>query len=471
MLTHSAETTVTSMSQITDFHAWLESELPGLLSAHNVPAASVGLTFAGETITHASGLLSTRTGVEADTESVFQIGSITKVWTATLIMQLVDEGMIELDAPVQRYLPGFAVSDAAASSRITVRHLLTHTGGFSGDGDVDTGRGDDAIEKLIPFLSSCRQLFAPGEMFSYNNAGYSVLGRIVEVQRGMHYNAALQRFLSEPLGLTGVAPTAYEAILARAAVGHLQADLTIAPVPTPVWALDSSNAPAGATLAMTARDLLGFARLHVAGGAGPDGTRVLSARSVAEMQSRQVELPTLGFLGDAWGLGWSITDTDAGPVVGHDGGTMGQNAFLRIVPGVDFAVALLTNGGNPIPLYQAIVVKALEDFTGLVLPALPTPSVERPPVRAERYLGTYGSEVTDTTIRQDSDGRLWMDRRMKGSFSDLQTPDAIELVHLSGDSFIADEPLLGVYLVHTFVGADSRGRSRFLHTGRADART
>lgn len=458
------------MSQMTEFQSWLVTALPPLLSAHNVPAASVAVYFQGQTITHADGVLSTKTRVEADTETVFQIGSITKVWTAALIMQLVDEGVVDLDATVRRYLPDFAVSDESASAQITVRQLLSHTAGFSGDGDVDTGRGDDAIEKLMPFLSSCRQLFAPGEMFSYNNAGYSVLGRIIEVLRGMPYNAALRRYLIEPLGLRDVAPSAWEAILFRAAVGHLQADLTVPPVPTPVWALDSSNAPAGTTLAMTAPELLGFARLHISGGTAPDGSRVLSARSVAEMQFRQVELPPLGFMGDAWGLGWTITDTDTGPVIGHDGGTLGQNAFLRIVPGVDFAVSLLTNGGNPMALYRAIVVKAVQDFTGVVIPEFPTPAVERPPVQADRYLGTYTSEVTDTTIRQDDDGRLWMDRRMKGSFADLQTPNAIELVHFTGDSFIADEPLLGVYMVHSFLGADEDGRARFLHTGRADVR-
>lgn len=458
------------MSQIAEFRSWLADELPRLLTAHNVPAASVGVYFRGDTVTQAAGILNARTGVEADTESVFQIGSITKVWTATLIMQLVDEGLIDLDETVRRYLPGFSVADDDASARITVRQLLSHTAGFSGDGDVDTGRGDDAVEKLMPFLSSCRQLFAPGEMFSYNNAGYSVLGRIVEVLRGMPYNAALRRHLIEPLGLTDVAPTAYEAILFRAAVGHLQADLTVPPVPTPVWALDSSNAPAGALLAMTARELLGFARLHVSGGLASDGSRVLGARSVAEMQTRQVELPPLGFMGDAWGLGWAITDTDAGPLIGHDGGTMGQNAFLRIVPGADFAVCLLSNGGDPISLYRAIVARAVEEFTGVVVPPFPVPSPERPPVRADRYLGTYSSEVTDTTVRQDADGRLWMDRRMKGTFADLQTPDPIELVHHTGDTFIADEPLLGVYMLHTFLGDDGKGRARFLHSGRADVR-
>lgn len=70
-------------------------------------------------------MLNRATGVEVTTDSLFQIGSITKVWTASLLMQLVDEGLLDLDAPVRRYLPGFRVADEGASARMTVRHLLS----------------------------------------------------------------------------------------------------------------------------------------------------------------------------------------------------------------------------------------------------------------------------------------------------------------------------------------------------------
>jgi CubicO group peptidase (beta-lactamase class C family) len=170
-------------------------------------------------------------------------------------------------------------------------------------------------------------------MFSYNNAGYCVLGRIVEVLREKPFDACVREHLFTPLGLTHAANGADEAILYRAAVGHIEPAPGADPQPAPVWSLMRSNAPAGAMLAMRPRDLLAFAQMHVDGGKAADGTRVLSAESVAAMQQRQVELPYLGLMGDAWGLGWEQFDWSGGPVIGHDGSTIGQNAFLRIVPG------------------------------------------------------------------------------------------------------------------------------------------
>ena len=96
------------------------------------------------------------TGVEATTDSVFQIGSITKVWTATVAMQLVDEGLLDLDAPVADVLPELRLADPDVAKRVTMRHLLTHTSGIDGDVFTDTGRGDDCLEKYVAQLARGR---------------------------------------------------------------------------------------------------------------------------------------------------------------------------------------------------------------------------------------------------------------------------------------------------------------------------
>lgn len=341
------------MGDLDGVHAWLSERLAELAAEHQTPGAAAAVLADGETTAAAYGVLSKATGVEVTTDSVFQIGSITKVWTATLIMQLVDEGRLDLDTPVRRYLPEFRVADEQASAQVTVRQLCSHISGFEGDIFTDTGRGDDAVEKYLATITEVPQLFSPGERFSYNNAGYVVLGRIVEVLRDKPYNVALREQLVGPLGLTHAATDAYEAILHRAAVGHIKPDPDGEPVPAPAWALVSSNAPAGALLAMSPADLLRFARMHLEGGG-----EVLSAAAVKSMQQRQVDLPYLGMLGDAWGIGWEIFDWDGGTVIGHDGGTVGQSAFLRVVPAAGVAVALLTNGGDPLPIYREIVGRA-----------------------------------------------------------------------------------------------------------------
>ncbi|MEU7163897.1 serine hydrolase domain-containing protein [Streptomyces morookaense] len=129
-----------------------------------------------------------------------------------------------------------------------------HTSGIQGDLFHDPGRGDDAVEKYLPALAGAAQVHQPGELFSYCNSGYVVLGRLVEVLRGKPFDAVLRERLADPLGLTHVATNADEAILFRAAVGHIEREPGAGFVPTPIWALPASNAPAGSRLAMSARD-------------------------------------------------------------------------------------------------------------------------------------------------------------------------------------------------------------------------
>ena len=260
----------------------------------------------GEVIDRAAGVLSTATGVEATTDSLFQIGSITKVWTTTLVMQLVDEGLLELDAPVRTYLPDFHIADESAAAAITVRMLLCHTAGFEGDIFTDTGRGDDCVEKYVATLHDLPQLFAPGERFSYNNAGFCVLGRIVEVLRGKAYDECLAEYLFAPLGLQHAAAGPYEAILHRAAVGHIrpEPDSDSGPraglVPDPVQrtgrrrARDEPARPADVRAYPSQRRHgaerdSGVERRRRQGDAGDPG-------AAAEARA----------MGEAWGLGWEV---------------------------------------------------------------------------------------------------------------------------------------------------------------------
>jgi CubicO group peptidase (beta-lactamase class C family) len=458
------------MSKLPELAAWLETRLPALLAEHKVPGAAVAVYAGGEIVDHAAGVLNKATGVEADADSLFQIGSVTKVWTTTLAMQLVDDGVLDLDQPVRRYLPEFVLGDEDAAARITVRQLMCHTAGFEGDIFTDTGRGEDRIEKYVATLGDVPQLFAPGEMFSYNNAAFCVLGRLVEVLRGKTYDECLQDHLFTPLGLTHAAQSPYEAIRFRAALGHLTSSPGADPEPAGIWALTPSNAPAGSMLAMRPRDLVTFAAMHLRDGEALDGTRVLSAESARAMRERLVELPDLGLFGDAWGLGWSLFDAPGGPVVGHDGGTIGQSAFLRAAPEHGVAVALLTNGGDTIALYTEVVGHLLRELTGIELRVPPVPDPAAPRVDASRYVGEYSSSVADIVVSQDDDGRVWVERVPKGIFAELAKPEKTELVAMNGDTLILAEPMQGMYIPHAFVGDDGTGRALYLHTGRADRR-
>ncbi|TYB60159.1 beta-lactamase family protein [Nonomuraea sp. PA05] len=453
-----------------DVQSWLDDHFAQIVAERGVPGASVAVLTQGQVLTAAGGVLSRATGVEATTGSLFQIGSITKLWTSALVMQLADEGLVDLDAPLRTYLPGFRVGDEAAAAAITTRQLLCHVSGFEGDIFTDTGRGDDAIEKYLASIHDIPQLFAPGEVFSYNNTGFVVLGRLVEVLRGKPFDEVLAERLVAPLGLTHVAPSPYEAILHRAAVGHVPGE-DGEPVAAPVWALARSNAPAGSMLAMTPRDLLAFVAMHLADGAAPDGSAVLRPGTVAAMWQPQVKLPRLSGMGTAWGLGWEIEEHDGHTVVGHDGGTIGQAAFLRVAPEHGVAIALLTNGGDVFGIFTDVLAHLLKELTGLTLPGRPVPPAEPRTIDPTPYLGRYSDTIYDITVSQDADGAIWLDRVPKDVIAEIGgKPMRTQLVAFEGDSLISLEPAQGIHLVFAFIGRDDAGLAKYVHYGRVVAR-
>ena len=445
---------------------WLESELPALLTRHRVPAAAVGVLHDGEVIDHATGVLNLDTGVEATTDSLFQIGSITKLWTTDLVMQLVDEGRIELDDEIVRHLPGFAVADEEASRMITVRHLLSHTGGFEGDIFTDHGPGDDAVERFVASMGDLPQIFAPGERFSYANTGFAVLGRLVEVLRGTTWDQALHEHLATPMGLTHVATTPYDAIRFRAAMGHVDPAPDHVLRPGPAWGMARASGPVGAMLSMRVRDLLGFAAMHLSHGRAQDGTRVVSEASCADVLTRQVDHPASTRL-DARGLGWSLDDTTQG-IIGHDGQTIGQSAFFRMVPEHGLAVALLTNGGDTHGLYQDVLGHLLDDLGSVRIASDPVPPPQPPAgFDLDRLLGTYRARIVDWTLRQDAAGRLWVEEIPGTEAAAIgDAPESYEVVPYAEDQVVTVEALRGAHHVFGFTGRDRIGRATHLTTSR-----
>src|SRR6185312_13045214 len=143
-----------------------QRRLTALAERHHVPGATLGILRLGEEpVTVAHGVLNVDTGVTTTPDSVFQIGSISKVWTTTLVMQLVDEGRLDLDAPLTDVLPDLKLN----ADGVTMRHLLTHTSGIDGDVFTDTGRGDDCLAKYVDLLADVAQNHPLGATWSYCN--------------------------------------------------------------------------------------------------------------------------------------------------------------------------------------------------------------------------------------------------------------------------------------------------------------
>ena len=370
-----------------------QRRLSALAKLHKVPGAQLGILRLAddrpdEIATAAVGTLNKNisTGAPVTKDSIFQIGSISKVWTASVVMRLIDEGRLSLDTKVTDLLPGHSFVDAEITEGLTVWHLLTHTSGIDGDIFTDTGRGDDAVEKYVGELEAAGRNHPLGATWSYCNSGYSVLGHIIEVVTGMTWDAAMREQLYEPLGLTHTVTLPEEAILFAPAVGHVETGGE--QIVTPAYLLPRSVGPAG-LIAARAEDVLAFARLHMTGGVAPDGARILSEAGVAEMQAFQVDVPDKHTLGDSWGLGWIRFDWNGERLYGHDGSTLGQAAFLRIHPGSGVAVTLLTNGGNAHDLYEDLYREIFAELSGIDMKHPVEVPSEKRDLDITPYIGTY----------------------------------------------------------------------------------
>jgi CubicO group peptidase (beta-lactamase class C family) len=449
----------------------LQQRLAELIDRHGVPGAQLAV-LDGDTVTEvAAGVLSLRTGTRTTPDALFLPGSIGKLYTATLVLMLSDEGRVDLDAPVRRYLTGFQVADEHARDTVTVRNLLCHTSGFDGDVFLDTGRGDDALRRYIDRIADLPQICPPGTIWSYSNSGYAILGRIVETVTGLSFEEALRTRLFEPLGLRHTVSFAEDAIPHPVSVGHVPdpadpSSLTV----SPAWALFRSSGPMGASIVASAGDVLAFVRLHLDGGLAADGTRLLSAEAVAAMQTRQIDLVDDSVLGDGWGLGWILDRWGGHTVIGHDGNSIGQNAFLRIVPEQRFGFCLQTNVESALGLYRDLAT----ELFGARLGAGPRPDPEQLASTAvadpSRYAGVYERAGVRLEVTATGDSGL------AASFVVTRTgPDVEALPPMDGlplrptardDGFllklpIADSDLLAVF----FNPDDPAGRPTYLHFG------
>src|ERR1700735_4322668 len=264
-----------------------QCRLDALARYHHVPGAVLAVSKGSETLDFATGTLNSRTGVRATTDSVFQIGSNTKLLTTTLVMQLVDAGEVDLDVPVRRYVPSFELAEQGAADQITLRHLLTHTSGIEGDYFEGFGRGDEAVGRYVGALQNIGLIHRPGQMWSYCNSGFVLAGHVVEKVTALPYHQVLAERICEPLGLRQMTVLPERMLASRCAVGHVQGPDQV-PVVPPVVLMEAASVPAGSRTVATAAELATFARMHLAGGTAADGTRLLSQESARAMARAQV---------------------------------------------------------------------------------------------------------------------------------------------------------------------------------------
>jgi len=351
----------------------------------HVPGVAVGIIHDGTEHVAAFGVTNVDYPAPVVEDTLFQIGSTTKTLTATTVIRLVEKGKIDLDTPIRAYLPDLRLADEATAAGVTTRHLLTHTAGWSGDHFLDTGRGEDALAGYVASMADLPQLTPLGQVWSYNNAAFSLVGRVIEAVTSRPYETAVRELVLDPLGMRHSFYFPDEVMTHSFVAGHNVVDG--APKVVTPWAIPRTNNPAGGLIS-SAGDQLRYARFHMGGGTAADGARVLSPDSLALMRTPAVQASD----DEGMGLAWFIHDIDGVRTIRHGGATYGQISAFLFAPARDFALIILTNATSGGELTEEVTKWALQHYLGIVEPT-PTP-LAWTDEQLSAYAGRYAAAMT-----------------------------------------------------------------------------
>lgn len=386
--------------------------VPDAMNRFNVPGVAVGVYSEGREFGAGFGVTSTRNPLPVHEKTLFQIGSNTKTFVATAAMRLVEAGKLDLDTPIRKYILNFRMRDPEVTERVTMRHLMTHTGGWVGDYFLDTGNGDDALERYAAAMSDLPQLTPLGAQWSYNNAAFSLAGHVIAKITAKTFEAALKDLVLDPLGLRRSLINPHDVMVHRFAAGH--ASLNGRTYVLSPWPIPRSNWPAGGITA-SVMDLIHYGRFHLGDGRNANGDKVLSRESLTAMQTTICK----GQFDFTMGLSWWLREAGGVKTVLHGGGTLGQISGFNLYPQRDFAFAIFTNslaGG-------ALILDATKDPMAEFL-GYRDPEPKQIPTSVEQlgeYTGRYIGQLSDVVLSV-SGSDLMMQQESKGGFPTTTSP-------------------------------------------------
>jgi CubicO group peptidase (beta-lactamase class C family) len=408
----------------------VSERLSALAGRHQVPGAQLALYREGHTVLAQTGERVHRGGDAVTAQTAFPIGSITKAFTATLAAVLAADDDLDLDEPVSRQLPELgelrypgATMQTGPAPALTPRHLLSHTGGLPAGPDSADIRAGSLRRYVTDHCRGQQLLFAPGTAFSYSNAGYVIVGRLIEVATGMSWSEAVEAILLRPLRIEPSFVT--EPVPGRSVASGHSVNRSVGRVRAVRQALAEVEAPAGA-LAVSAADLVELALLHLGGSAD-----LLPGDEAAELRAPAPGADAFG-LADGWGLGLALFGDG---VFGHDGNAFGTSCYLRAST-EGWVVALTTNSNTGAGLWRDLLdeLPALgidagpECATGAAAPAGEPTSGALPGV-----VGHYRNGDVDFAVTA-ADDRLWLA---------VDGDPAAPLVLYADGTFAFDDPSSG----------------------------
>lgn len=310
--------------------------LQNTVASYKVPGLAIAFVSDNEII-YTSGYGEASPGVEVEPNTPFLLGSTTKMFTALGVMRLVEQGKVELDSPVKRYLPEFSLAIPESEDHITVRHLLNHTSGLSDKGMPGTTMGEESLEKELISLRQCIPDSAPGERYVYFNVNYRLLGLIIERVSGMKYGEFLSKEIFRPLSMTSTfaGPEGVKEL----AVGHGQ----FFGFPVQGKQIFRPGAVSSGYLVSNTSDIARFLIAELKAGSGKSG--ILNPETV-----KSTWIPP-GGANDGYAMGWLVANDSVNEqVLIHGGAIEKYQSFFYINPQRNIGFVFLMNQGGLLPM-------------------------------------------------------------------------------------------------------------------------
>jgi CubicO group peptidase (beta-lactamase class C family) len=371
-----------------------------------VPGVAVGILLNGTATIRGFGITNVEDPLPVNAHTVFPIASISKTIAATAMMRLVEAGKVNLRSSVVSYIPEFKVRDADVTKSVSVWHLLTHLGGWEGQVS-GPDRGSETLTNFVTIQQDLMQVAPPGAAWSYNNAGWSYAGRLIEKVNNASINNSIRDLVFRPLGLEHAGTHSNDFIVNRFAAGHTVRNGAAA-LGRPFGASVSVTA-GGVGLDMT--DMMAYAKFHMGDGKSASGEQILTKASLDQMKAPQMKKQSTD---DEMGLGWHIRTINGVRTYSHGGTLGGHILLLEIVPERNFAISILTNANTGWRLIQDVEREALKSYLGLtyaknqgiahrgLVETLPNvePLAQQPD--AAQYAGTYARPQNTVIVRAEA---------------------------------------------------------------------
>jgi D-alanyl-D-alanine carboxypeptidase len=373
----------------------LEAYVESQMAYRGQPGVAIGIVYDQELV-YARGFGYADVGKKTPVtpQTLFRICSITKTFTATALMQLRDEGRLQLDDPVTKHLPWYRVRAREEGWReVTLRHLLTHTSGLPREADFPYWSTDEfpTREQVIERLPGQEGIFRPETRWKYSNLALTLAGEVVAAVSGMAYEDYVQKNILEPLGMEDTCVALDERARREVATGYGRRlpDLSRSVRPN----VDTRGITPAANMSSNVADLARYASLQFRKGARGEA-QVLKGASLEEMHRVHWLNPDWR---SGWGLGFSVLKTEQRSLVGHGGWCPGQRTALQFSPEEKLAVIVLTNADDGEPgMYATQVWRLVAPALKNAAPKPPKPAA--PGREAAVYAGLYRAPWGDTRV-------------------------------------------------------------------------